>query len=108
MFIIISDKARAASDSSKNLCLTCWDYRAITYALTDQEERLCVNIPDKALRLRGPVSRCTDYRDKTKPGKYEMDKMAWAIEPSKKRVGFGFESVKFVPPSERKDLKSDS
>jgi hypothetical protein len=32
--------------------------------------------------------------------------MAWAIEPSKRKVGFGYEpEVKFVPPSERKDIE---
>ena len=41
----------------------------------------------------------------TKPGKYELDKMAWAIEPSKRRVGFET-GIKFVPPSERKDIEN--
>ena len=105
MFIIIGDKAKATTDSATNLCLTCYSYTGITYSLNDQEERICAFNSYHPKRLKGPVSRCTDYSDKTKPPKYEMDKMAWAIEPSKRRVGFGFESVKFIPPSERRDIE---
>jgi hypothetical protein len=106
MFIIISDRQKATSRANQNLCVTCCDYRAVTYALDDQQERLCMNQPERPMRLRGPVSCCTDYVDKTKPRKWEMDKMAWAIEPTRQIKGFGAEStVKFVPPSERKDIE---
>lgn len=105
MFIIISDRQKAASRSTANLCLTCREYRAVRYALDDREERLCMEDRDRPMRLRGPVAQCTDYYDKTKPGKYELDKMAWAIEPSKRRVGFET-GIKFVPPSERKDIEN--
>lgn len=104
MFVIISDRQRASARSSQNLCLTCRDYRAVKFALDNQEERMCMNNSDRPMKLRGPVSDCTDYTDKTKPLRWEMDKMAWAIEPAKQIKGFGNEStVRFVPPSERRD-----
>lgn len=106
MFIIISDRQKAASRSTTNLCLTCHQYRAVRYALDDREERYCVENRDRPMRLRGPVAQCTDYDNKTQPSKWELDKMAWAIEPSKRRVGFGeLMDVKFIPPSERKDIE---
>ena len=106
MFLIIGDKARAVSRSSENLCPKCLYSVGITYALTDKQTRLCTVISGHPLRMEGPVSRCLDFQERNKPGKYEMDKMAWAIEPSKRKVGFGTEiEVKFVPPSERKDIE---
>lgn len=105
-FMIIGDKSRAVSRSTENLCPKCLYCTAITYALDDRQERICNVISGIPLRLRGPVSRCLDFQERNKPGKFEMDKMAWAIEASKCKVGFSAEmEIKFVPPSERKDIE---
>ena len=106
MFLIIGERSRAAAKSSENLCLKCLNYSGLRYALDDREERVCIaNIHDPR-RLRGPVAECSDFADKTRPSKYDMNKIAWAIEPSKRRVGFET-GVRFVPPSERNDTKDD-
>lgn len=106
MFVIIGDRSRAVASSYKNLCLTCQNYMAMKYSLNDREERVCVANYNHPIKLRGPVSQCTDYSDKTRPSKHEMNKIAWAIEPSKRKVGFGAE-VDFIPPSKRNDLKEE-
>lgn len=103
MFVIIGNRAKAVSDSSKNLCLTCRNYFARTYALTDESERICLVNYDKPTRLRGPVSICTDYQDKNTPDKYSMEKIAWTIESSKKVVGFGAEMDITIKPPKKKE-----
>jgi hypothetical protein len=103
MFVIIGEKSKAVSNSSKNLCLTCGRYFARTYALTDEAERLCLSNYDNPVRLKGPVSVCTDYYNKNAPDKYDMEKIAWTIEASKKKVGFGAEYDIIVKPPKRKE-----
>ena len=49
------------------------------------------------MRLRGPVSDCTDFRDKSQPYRDEMEKIAWIIEPSKRTAGFN-PDIRFAPP----------
>jgi len=100
MFVIIGERSRAASDSRQNLCLKCWNYHGRKYAIDDSEVHLCCTMSNHPQRLRGPVSQCSDFQDKSKPNKHELDKIAWIIDPNHKKVGF-------IPPSERKDLKHD-
>lgn len=105
MFLIIGERSRAASRSNENLCLKCWNYSGIKYSLDDREERCCTRLSgNQPMALRGPVSQCSDFQDRTKPGKEEMNKMAWIIEPSKRKVGFD-QAVRFIPPTERTDLE---
>lgn len=106
MFIIIGDKSRATARASDNLCVNCSNYLGRKYSLDDHEERLCVSVPSHPTRLRGPVSTCSDFYDKTKPSKSEMNKIAWIVEPSKRRVGFDA-AVEIIPPSKRDDLRRE-
>jgi hypothetical protein len=106
MFIIIGDKSRATARSSDNLCPNCSNYAAVRYALDDREERICLDNAHFPRRLRGPVATCTSFYDKTKPNKHEMDKIAWTIETSKRTIGFE-NQVKFIPPSQRNDIRRD-
>ena len=101
MLIVIGDRSRAVAQSNVNLCLTCRHYSAVAYSLNDSEERNCYRNYENPVRLRGPVSRCTDYDNKTAPSEHEMRKIAWSIEPSTRKVGF--DTCVEIKPPKRKD-----
>ena len=100
MLVIIGEKSRASAAANQNLCLTCRYYRRVRYGLDDREERTCNHTGNSWFPLRGPVSECTDYIDKSRPYMHDMEKIAWTIETSKRTVGFNPE-IKFVPPKKR-------
>lgn len=49
-------------------------------------------------RVTRPVVRCTDFEDRTRENKYQMEKIAWTLTTDKKgnRVGF-------APPQKKDD-----
>lgn len=46
--------------------------------------------------IHRPVTRCTDFEDKTLTDRYEMEKIAWRLTTDKKSAKVGF-----VPPKNR-------
>lgn len=87
--------------------MTCSSYFARTNGLNDVTERFCLFVAQSgggAHKLSGPISVCTDYKDKNSPDKWEMEKIAWTLELSRKKVGFDtvFEPI-FKAPKKRED-----
>lgn len=106
MLVIIGERSKAVADGSRNLCPSCRNYFSYTYALNNQIEHFCSILQSGALRMKGPVSRCSDWSDKNQPYRSDMEKMAWILEVSHKTVGFGGErNVKVIAPSDRKDAE---
>jgi hypothetical protein len=88
MFLILSDKARAVRDSSKNLCVQCRFYHWRVDAQTEKELRICCVSNTNTLPLTGPVARCNDFRDANRPPLQAMEQIAWTLDTSKRSVGF--------------------
>jgi hypothetical protein len=101
MFVIIGEKSKAASSLSDDLCLTCHNFQEIRYSLNESAERVCHYNGQKS-PLKGPVSSCSMYADRNHPSKWEMEQIAWTIEASKKKVGFGAEMDITINPPKKK------
>lgn len=102
MFVIIGEKTRAASSLATDLCMSCEHFQVVRYSRNETEQRLC-HYNGHMRPLHGPVASCNLYGDKNQPSKWDMEKIAWTIEASKKKVGFGAEiEVHINPPKKKK------
>lgn len=82
--------------TSASLCGTCREALVIEFA--DHSEVRCHSRGSDALLIRGPVLRCNDYDNKTRPSKWDMEKIAWVITTDKSGKAIGF-----TPPRKAED-----
>ena len=74
----------------ENLCRTCANAHTYTEAWTGNEVIRCLRLPDRSAVLRGPVSKCNIYYDRTKPSLNAMEGIAWEVRTDKKGTTIGF------------------
>ena len=96
-----SIKGQKTLNGSEDLCKTCQASR-ITI-INNQEERLCLTNYYFPVKMEGRVQACSRYNKVGEPSLYNLEKIAWDFEVSRKEVGFGGGmDVKVIRPSERK------
>lgn len=92
-------KVTTASDS---LCASC-DHSRIS---RDTNDRIRINCRLFGI-IRTPIVECSAFKDKYSMDKYEMEEIAWIIDPDRRAIGFN--TPVFVPPGSKrhKELTGD-
>jgi len=77
------------------LCETC-TYAFIRLGYRVGEELVMCRWTEPASRVDFRVRECTAYHDKTRPSMYQMEQLAWIVQPdrSKELTGFSVASEK--------------
>lgn len=91
MATLIKIEQGTAFHSGQNLCRSCvygW-----VRETTKEEAIFCENV-QPTIRMRDPVVRCSQYKDKTATSLNDMYKMAFILETDKRKNVVGFVSAK--------------
>lgn len=75
------------SGSEKSLCYTCWS-GVCTRGESESQDRIHCNAMGRA--VKGKITSCTSYSDRTMTPIHEMYKIAWILETSKNQRTIGF------------------
>lgn len=79
---------KIVSSRIKGLCVLCNHGLVREYENGDTETICSANPAERTITR--PVIRCTDYTDRRRDDKYQMEKIAWTIRTDKKGK-FGFQ-----------------
>jgi hypothetical protein len=75
---------------AKRLCDSCHS-GTITRGPMHSQERVFCSTMRRNVTIK--VIECTDYRDKSKPSLYHLEKIAWVLQTDRKRQAIGFLSA---------------
>ncbi len=79
------------SDRIKTLCTSCI-YGVVAQGVSSRDDTLYCSAIHSEI---GPIKKCSEYKDKSKPSRYDFEEIAWVLETTDRKV------VGFRPPRKR-------
>lgn len=84
----------------KSLCTSCRH----GHIMKDHQGRTDAYCMDIREFIDKPVEECTTYEVRQTMDRYDMEKIAWLIDPKRKKIGFQ-EVPEFIPPGDERHKK---
>lgn len=87
-------KVIGGTTNTQDLCRTCRSSHIYTDSLG--EHKICTtSVIDTSIVIRGAVTTCNEYSDKSTPRLHQLKEIAWIVNADKKGQIIGF-----LPPPE--------